>query len=501
MEFFTIGLSTAFSAQNLFYCFLGVFLGTFIGVLPGIGSLTAIALLLPVSFYLDPITAIIMLAGVYYGAEYGGSTASILLNLPGTPSNAITCLDGYPMAKQGRAGVALFMTSIASFVGGCIGILLLIFLTQPIVTLALSFSSAEMFAAMTFGLLGASTIGQGAPIKGVAMVLTGVLLGMVGIDLDTGRPRYTFGLLELYDGIHIAILAMGLFGVAEIIFSVNNVRPNFLGRVTLRSMVPRRDDVRRSIYPMLRGSGFGGLVGPLPGAGPSIAAFLSYAFEKRVSRHPERFGKGAVEGISAPEAANNAAVQTAFIPTLALGIPGSASTAVILGALMIHGIIPGPRFIPSYPEMYWGLIVSFWIGNIFLLVLNVPLIGLWVRILQVPYRYLYPTIVALVCVGAYSFNQNPFDVILLLFFGIVGYGLKLAGYEPAPLLIGYILGPMVEENLRRALQSSGGSFLALFERPITAVLLVLCIALVAWMMWSALWPVIRRRGGRARHVQ
>ncbi|TVR07305.1 MAG: tripartite tricarboxylate transporter permease [Salinarimonadaceae bacterium] len=490
MEFFTVGFPVAFSLENLFYCFFGVFLGTFIGVLPGIGALTAIAMLLPVSFYLDPTTGIILLAGVYYGAEYGGSTAAILLNLPGTPSNAVTALDGYPMTKNGRAGIALLMTSVASFVGGSIGILALTFLTQPIVSLALSFSSAEMFAAMTLGLIAAATIGQGSPIKGVAMVLVGMLLGSIGIDLDTGRPRFTFGMMELFDGVSIAILAMGLFGVSELIASVNSGGSGYRGKITLRSMVPSREDLRRSFFPMLRGAGVGGIFGPMPGTGPSIAAFLSYALEKRISRRPGEFGKGAIEGIAAPESANNSAVQTAFIPTLALGIPGSATMAVILGALMIHGITPGPRFITNHPDMYWGLIVSFWIGNIFLLIINIPLVGLWVKLLHIPYNYLFPAIIALVCVGAYSFNQNPFDVFLLLFFGFVGYGLKLAGFHPAPLLIGYLLGPMVEENLRRALQSTQGDFIALFDRPITAVLLSLSLAMIAWMTWTALRPLM-----------
>jgi putative tricarboxylic transport membrane protein len=486
MDLFTIGFPTAFSPENLLYCFFGVFLGTFIGVLPGVGSLAAVALLLPITFYLEPITALVMLAGVYYGAEYGGSTAAILLNLPGTPSSAVTCIDGYAMTKQGRAGVALFTTTIASFVGGSIGILLLIFFAPAIVAFALAFGPAEYFAAMLLGLVGAATIAQGSPLRGLAMVALGLLFGSIGTDIHSGVQRYTMGIPQLYDGISLVVLAMGLFGVSEIIASVRSQAHNPLAhKIRLRDMIPTSEDARRSFLPLVRGAGVGSMFGALPGAGPSIASFLAYALEKRASRRPSRFGKGAIEGIAAPEAANNAAVQTAFIPTLSLGIPGSATMAIMLGALMIHGINPGPQLMIEYPGLFWGLIARFWIGNVLLLVLNIPLIGLWVRLLTIPYKFLYPAILILICVGIYSVRSSVFDIWLVLVLGLVGYGMRLLRFEPAPLLIGFILGPMVEENFRRAMILARGDFLALFQRPVAGTLLAVTIAVILLISWAA----------------
>ena len=486
MELFTIGFPTALSWVNVAYCFLGVFLGTFVGVLPGISGLTAVALLLPLSYHLDPTTAIIMLGGLYYGAEYGGSTASILLNLPGTASNAITCLDGYPMSRQGRAGPALFITSIASFVGAGVGTILMVVLAPPLARFALSFQSAEYFSVMLLGLVAAGTIGRGRRVKSVAMVVLGLILGLIGIDTNTGQFRYTFDVPNLYDGFPIVILAMGLFGVSEVIASINRMKyvadP---GEITLRTLLPTRDDWRRIVKPMARGAAVGSFFGPLPGTGPTIASFIAYALEKRSHADQSKFGKGAVEGIAAPETANNAAVQTSFIPTLTLGIPGAATMAVMLGALLVHGIQPGPQLIIEEPELFWGVIASFWIGNVFLLILNVPFIGLWVRILKVPYRFLYPTILCLICIGVYSLNNNAFDVGLVILFGAVGYGLKLMDFEPAPLLIGFILGPMMEQNFRRALVLTHGDYLALLERPITAVFLSTTLILVLALIVSA----------------
>lgn len=493
MEAIALGFSVALSPSNLGYCFLGVVLGTFIGVLPGIGAIAAISMLLPLTFYLEPTTAVIMLAGVYYGAEYGGSTASILLNLPGTPSSAVTCIEGYPMTRQGRAGVALFMTTIASFIGGSIGILVVMFLTPVVVAVSLAFGPAEYFAIMLFGLLAAATVAQGSPSKGLAMVLLGLMLGCVGVDLNSGLVRFNLGLFELYDGISIVVLAMGLFGVAEVIASVRTAsETRFQGRVSLRSMMPSIADVRQSIAPVLRGAGIGTVLGPLPGTGPTIASFMSYVVEKRVARDPSRFGHGAIEGLTAPEASNNAAAQTAFIPTLALGIPGTATTAIILGALMIHGITPGPALMTQNADLFWGVIASFWIGNVLLLVLNIPLIGVWVSILRIPYRYLYPCILSLVCIGVYSVNLNPFDVFLVLVFGVVGYLMRLLGFEPAPLVIGFILGPLMEENLRRALLISRGDFLALLLRPISGTLLAVSLGLILWTAGSGLRRYFRR---------
>jgi putative tricarboxylic transport membrane protein len=483
----TLGFETALSPTNLLYCFIGVFLGTFIGVLPGIGALAAVSMLLPVTFYLPATTALVMLAGVYYGAEYGGSIASILLNLPGTPSAAVTCLDGYPMAQQGRAGVALFMTTVASFVGASIGIVALTAFAPILVKVTLAFGPAEYFAVMLLGLLAASAVSQGSPVKGIAMVVLGLMLGCVGTDINSGEARFTMGYYPLLDGISLIALAMGLFGISEVIASINSTNTDVLkGKITFRSMLPSREDTRRSVMPMARGTTIGTIFGTLPGTGQTIASFIAYAIEKRVSRNPGRFGKGAIEGIMAPESANNAAAQTAFIPTLTMGIPGSATMALMLGALMIHGITPGPALMTDHPDIFWGLIASFWIGNVMLVLLNIPLIGMWVRLLKIPYHFLYPAIIVLICIGVYSINNNVFDVGLALFFGFVGYGMRLLGFEPAPLLIGFVLGPMMEENLRRAMLLARGDYFVLFQRPISATLLTLALILLAWAIWASL---------------
>ncbi len=493
MSFFeniALGFDTALSWNNLFYCFVGVTLGMFVGVLPGIGALVAIALLLPITFYLEPTAAIIMLGGVYYGASYGGSTASILLNLPGTPSSAVACIDGYPMSKQGRAGVALFATTIASFLGGSIGILIMMFFSPLIAAAALQFGAAEYFMMMVLGLVAASTIGIGSPIKGIAMVVLGILFGIVGTDVNTGLTRFTFGIPELYDGIALVAIAMGLFGISEVIASVSQVKEGELDKksVSLRSMIPTRDDVRRFWMPMLRGSMFGSFFGALPGTGGTVASFMSYAIEKKLAKEPERFGRGAIEGVIAPEAANNAADQTAFIPTLTLGIPGTVIMALILGALMIHGITPGPNLITEKPDMFWGLIMSFWIGNLMLLILNIPLIGIWVRVLAIPYKVLYPAVLMFVCMGVYAVNNSAFDVQMVLMFGIVGYIMRLLGFSPAPLILGFVLGPLMEENLRRALLISRGDFMVFLQRPISAVITILTFALLAWTLWTVVRP-------------
>ena len=489
-----LGFETAFSPINLFYCFLGVFLGTLIGVLPGIGALAAVSMLLPVTFYIPPTTALIMLAGIYYGAEYGGSIASILLNLPGTPSAAVTCLDGYPMSREGRAGVALLMTTLASFVGASFGILTLTAFAPMLAEVALAFGPTEYFSVMVLGLIAAAAITQGSALKGLAMVGLGVLVGCIGTDINTGIPRYTFGNPNLFDGISLVALAMGLFGISEVIASIRSRSGAGLPqKVSFRSMLPTREDWRRSVAPMARGTGIGAFFGALPGTGQTIASFISYAFEKRVSRTPERFGKGAIEGISAPEAANNAAAQTAFIPTLTLAIPGSATMALILGALLIHGITPGPGLMTRYPDMFWGLVVSFWIGNILLVLLNIPLIGLWIRILRIPYQFLYPTIIVLICIGVYTVNNSIFDVGLALGFGVLGYGMRLLHFEPAPLLIGFVLGPMIEENFRRAMLFSRGDYSTFITQPVSATMLGLAALLLAW---SVLGPLMRRRRAR-----
>ncbi|WP_114966313.1 tripartite tricarboxylate transporter permease [Alkalilacustris brevis] len=491
---FALGLETAITPTNLFYCFAGVFLGTFVGVIPGIGPLAAISMLFPITFYLDPTAALIMLAGIYYGTTYGGSTASILLNMPGATSAAVTCLDGYPMAQKGRAGIALFMTTIASFTGGSIGIIMLSLFSPLIAEYALTFGPAEYFALMVLGLVAASTITNSTPSKGLAMVVLGMLIATVGIDSQSGAARFTFGSMSLMEGFGISAMAMGLFGIGEILSSVGAKRDGKIDKSSarLRNMIPSRDDWARSWRPGLRGSAIGSFFGALPGTGPSIASFMAYAFEKRISATPERFGNGAIEGVVAPESANNAADQTAFIPTLTLGIPGSATMALMLGALMVHGIQPGPTLISQQPSLFWGLVMSFWIGNLLLLVLNLPLIGLWVRLLMVPYHYLYPAILVFVCIGAYSVRSNPADVVMVLGFGVLGYVMRLADLPAAPLLLGFVLGPLVESQFRRAMVLAQGDFTVVMTRPIAGTVLALTALLLFWTLASTYLRYRRR---------
>jgi TctA family transporter len=491
-----IGFERAFSLDALMFCFFGVTIGTFVGVLPGVGAMAAVALCLPITFYLDPTVSLIMLAGIFYGAQYGSSTASILLNVPGTVTAAVTCLDGYPMAQQGRAGVALLTTTMTSFIGGSIAIVLMMAFTPIIANFALRFSSVEYFMIMLLGLIVASTISRGSPLKGLAMVIVGIGLGTIGIDLNTGTLRFTFGSIELSDGLSLVAIAMGLFGVAEILASIGGARGTAIDRrsITFRSMIPTREDVRAVVWPTLRGTAIGSAIGALPGSGATIATFISYAVEKRAAKDPSRFGHGAIEGVAAPEAANNAAVQAAFVPTLSLGIPGDALMAFLLGAMMIHGIVPGPRFIIEQPEMFWGLVASFWIGNVMLLALNIPLIGLWVRLLTIPYSVLYPAMLFFVCIGVYSVSNSIFDIYTVIVFGIVGYFMNLRDYPAAPLLLGFILGPMMEEHLKRGLLMSRGDFTIFVARPISATLLAMIVAMLAFTIWSA---VRRQREARA----
>ena len=482
------GFQAALGPEPLLFCLIGVTLGTLVGVLPGIGALAAISMLLPITFYLEPATALIMLAGIYYGAQYGGSTASILLNTPGTVTQAVTCLDGYPMAKQGRAGVALFTTTITSFIGGCFAILLLMLLAPALARVALSFGSPEYFAVMVFGLVIASTLSGGAPVKGFAMVALGALLGFVGIDANSGQLRYAFGYFELADGLNLVAVAMGLFGIAEILSNLIGRRetPFAAQKVTLRSMLPSRDDIRRSALPTARGTLIGSLAGVLPGTGAAIAPFISYATEKRLSRTPDRFGTGAIEGIAAPEASNNAAAQAAFVPTLSLGIPGDAVMAIMLGALMIHGIVPGPQLIGQQPDLFWTLIASFWIGNLILLILNIPMIGLWVRVLRVPYHILYPVMLFFICVGVYSTNNSMADVLVAMVCGLFGYFLLALRFPTAPLLLGFILAPLMETHLRRALMISQGDFTTFVGSPISAGMLGLSALVIVLTVLGAL---------------
>ena len=484
------GLLVVLQPENLMYCFIGVFLGTFIGVLPGIGSMAAIALILPLTFYLDPTPALVMIAAVFYGAEYGGSTASILMNLPGTPAASITAIEGYQLAKKGRAGVALFSTAMASFGGGMIGLVVIIVLSPSLAKLALSFGPADYFSVILLGLVAASAVSNSGALKGIAIMVTGLMLGTIGIDLTTGVLRFTMGIPELRDGVHIVIVAMGLFGVSELIASI---RANIGGKATqtidYNDFYPSKQEWKSLFWPIMRGGTIGSFFGALPGTGQTIAAAIAYAVEKKVSPQREKFGTGVLPGVAVPEAANNSATQTAFIPTLTLGVPGSPPMAIVIGALMIYGITPGPRLLVEQPDMFWGLVASFLVGNIMLLILNVPLIGMWVRLLKIPYKYMYPTIIVLVCMGVYSLNNNVFDIWLTLVIGAVGYIMRLFRFEPAPLLLGFVLGPMMEEQLRRSMLLSRGDPMVFLERPISATL----IAITAGILIFALYTTERNR--------
>lgn len=486
-----LGLRTALSVEALMFCFLGVTVGTVVGVLPGVGALAAISLALPLTYYLDPTTALIMLAGIFYGAQYGGSTASILLNLPGTATSAITCLDGYPMAQQGKAPLALFVTAINSFVGSSFAIILVMGFAPVIASFALKFSAAEYFSVMLLGLVAASTLSVGSPLKALAMVAFGIGLGQIGTDVNTGMFRFNFGILELADGLSLVALAMGLFGVAEIMSNVGQPAgtPMSVKRMRFKNMLPTRREWGQIWKPTLRGSIIGSFVGALPGTGPGVASLMAYATEKKLSRTPDEFGKGSLAGLSAPEAANNASVQAAFIPTLSLGIPGDAVVAVLMGAMILHGITPGPNLINDQPAMFWGLIMSFWIGNLMLLFLNIPLIGLWVRLLSIPYRLLYPAIVLFICIGVYSADNNVFDIYVVLGFGLIGYAMRRFQYPATPVLLGFILGPLLEENFRRAMLLARGDIFVFVDRPISLAFLLVSLAFLV----SSFLPSLRKR--------
>ena len=485
-----LGFSVALSLENLAYCFIGVLVGTIIGVLPGIGPLAAIAMLLPLTFKLNPVAALIMLSGIYYGTKYGGSTTAIMLKLPGESASVVTCLDGYEMAKQGRAGPALGMAAIASFIAGSIGTVLIGMFGPPLAEVALLFGSPEYFSLMLFSLIGAAVLVHGSMLKALGMIALGLLIGIVGTDVNSGMSRLTFGVTGLADGVSFVVIAMGLFGFAEI---VANLEQGSVNRDLLfqkvKNLWPTWVDFRRSWNPMMRGTAVGAFFGILPGAGPTIASFSAYTLEKKVSKNQAQFGKGAIEGVASPEAANNSASQCEFIPTLALGVPGSATMALILGALMIQGIAPGPEVMTRRPDLFWGLIASMWIGNLMLLILNLPLIGLWVKLLTVPYRLLFPAIMVFMAIGVYSVNNNALDVHLALLFGLLGYVFIKLDCEPAPLILAVVLGPLMEENLRRAMLISRGDPSVFVTRPISAGFLIGTVLLLVVMML----PAIRRR--------
>ncbi|THF65247.1 tripartite tricarboxylate transporter permease [Pseudothauera rhizosphaerae] len=484
LEHLQVGFASALTWSNVLYCFAGVTLGTLVGVLPGIGPVATIAMLLPITYGLPPTAALIMLAGIYYGAQYGGSTAAILVNLPGESSSLVTCIDGHAMAKNGRAGAALGIAAIGSFFAGTVATLVIAAAAAPLAELALKFGPAEYFSLMVLGLIAAVVLAQGDILKAVAMTLLGLLLGLVGIDVNSGEERFTFGMPQLADGISFVVISMGIFGLGEIIYNLERERQKSR-EVAIRGVgrvLPTREDYARSWKPVLRGTTLGTVLGVLPGGGAMLGSFTSYMVEKRLARDRSRFGKGAIEGVAGPESANNAGAQTSFIPLLVMGLPSNAVMALMIGAMMIHGIVPGPQVMGERPELFWGLIASMWIGNALLLLLNLPLIGVWVRLLAVPYRMLYPAILLLCCIGVFSVNNSLFDVLLMVGFGFLGYLFIRLRCEPAPLLLGFVLGPMMEENLRRAMLLSRGDATVFFTRPLSLTLLLMALALVLVMV-------------------
>src|SRR5579862_2012201 len=495
------GFGVALEPHNLMFCFIGVLVGNMVGVLPGMGPLATISILLPLTFGMKPVAAILMLGGVMYGAQYGGAICSILLNLPCHPPHAVTCLDGFPMTKQGRGGVALGLTVFASFVGASWGITEMIFLSPLLVRAALQFGPAEVCSLMLLGLLAGSTLARGSPLKGVAMTVLGLFLGSVGTDLETGSERFTFGMTELDDSIELIALALGLFGIAEFMNSVNQIAPinTKYTNVRLKDMRPTKAELKRATGPMFLGTITGSLCALIPGTGPTIASFVAYAGIKKFARFfridPEKFGTGLIEGVVCPEAATHSSVQGDFIPTMSLGIPGDAVMALLLGALMIQGIVPGPQLISQHPDIFWGLVASFWIGNIMLVLLNVPLIGIWVKMLAIPYKYLYPSAMFFVCIGVYAANNDFFQVGEVVAIGLFGYILLRLGFHPAPILLGFVLGPRFEENFRRAMLISRGDILVFVERPISAVFITLCAILIGSQIY------FRLKGGKTPDLE
>src|SRR5579872_3739954 len=488
------GFGIALEPHNLMWSFFGVLVGNLIGVLPGMGALSAISILLPLTYTMQPVPAILMLAGIYYGSQYGGAIGAILLNLPSHPPHAVTCLDGYPMTRQGKGGTALGITMIASLFAASFGIIVMIFASPLLVQLAFSFGPAEIFSIMLLGLLGGATMARGSPIKGIAMTTFGLLLGVVGTDVNSGVQRFTFGFPQLSDRLELVALAMGLFGVADFLTHVNRMR--YIGteaKVRFRDMRPSLAELKQSFMPMLRGTLIGTLFGAMPGTGPTITTFIAYAVETKIARNPERFGHGAIEGVASPEASSHSKTQVDFIPTMSLGIPGDAVMALLLGALMIQGIQPGPQLISQHADLFWGLIASFWIGNVLLVLLNLPLIGVWVKLLQVPYRFMFPAALFFMCVGVYTTNNSLFNVYEVLFFGIAGAILLALDFPPAPILLGYILGPLVEENGRRALLLSHGDLRIFLQHPISECFIILCAALIVSQIFVAFRDAHRRR--------
>jgi putative tricarboxylic transport membrane protein len=473
------GFGIALQPSNFMWSVFGVLIGNLIGVLPGMGALTTISMLLPLTYVIAPVPAILMLAGIFYGSQYGGAIGAILLNLPSHPPHAVTCLDGYPMTKAGRGGAALGITMMSSFFAASVGIIVMIFLSPLLVEIAFKFGPTEICSIMLLGLLAGATMSRGSPLKGVAMTVFGLLCGVVGTDVISGTARYTFDLPDLADGVELGALCMGLFGIADFLVSVNRTTVKASdAKVSMKDMRPTRAELKQAFWPMVRGTMVGTLFGAMPGTGPTITTFIAYAVERKIAKDPSRFGKGAIEGVAAPEAASHSKTQVDFIPTMSLGIPGDAVMALILGALIIKGIQPGPQLITEHPDIFWGLIASFWIGNVLLVIMNVPMIGVWVRMLQVPYKYLFPAALFFICIGVYSTKNSLFDVGEVAVFGIIGAIFLSLDFPVSPIVLGFVLGPMLEENFRRAMLLSRGDLMVFLNRPIAAWFIGACTLLI-----------------------
>ena len=466
-----LGFSTAVSPMNLLYCLVGALAGTLVGVLPGISPVNTVAMLLPFTFGMQPASALIMLAGIFYGAQYGGSTSAILINVPGETSAVVTCLDGYQLARQGKAGKALGIAAIGSFFAGTVATFVIALISSPLATFALKFNSPEYFSLMVLGLIAAVTLSAGSPIKAITMVIIGVLAGLVGIDINSGAARLTFGRMELAEGMDFVPVVVGLFGIGEVVANLEVKQDRNILKGKIKGLLPTWEEIKYAFPAIVRGTAIGTFLGILPGGGASLPSFAAYAAEKKASKHPETFGKGEIRGVAAPESANNAGAQTSFIPMLTMGIPTNALMALMIGAMMIHGIQPGPMVIQKQPDLYWGVVVSMWIGNLMLLIINLPLVRVWVTLLKVPYRLLFPAIIMFCCVGAFASMNSVFSVWLMLGWGVAGYFFKKIGIQPAPMILGFVLGPMLEENFRRSMSISNGDPLVFVQRPISAVLL------------------------------
>jgi TctA family transporter len=495
------GFSIALQPNNLMWSVFGVLIGNLIGVLPGMGALTTISMLLPLTYVIAPVPAILMLAGIFYGSQYGGAIGAILLNLPSHPPHAVTCLDGYPMTKKGKGGTALGITMMSSFFAASVGIIVMIFLSPLLVEVAFKFGPTEICSIMLLGLLAGATMSRGSPLKGVAMTIFGLLCGVVGTDVISGTIRFSFGITELSDGVELGGLCMGLFGIADFLVSVNRTQVKASdAKVSMKDMRPTRAEMKQAFWPMVRGTAVGTLFGAMPGTGPTITTFLAYALERKISKTPEKFGHGELAGVASPEAASHSKTQVDFIPTMSLGIPGDAVMALILGALIIKGVQPGPQLITEHPDIFWGLIASFWIGNVLLVILNVPMIGVWVKLLQVPYKYLFPAAVFFICVGVFSTKNSLFDVAMVAVFGIFGAVFLLLDFPVSPIVLGFVLGPMLEENFRRAMLLSRGDIRVFIQRPIAAWFIGACSLLILAQLWAYAMRVRKARNQRAPEV-